>query len=288
MKFSLILPTINITKELELFLTSLKNQSYKDFELIVIDQNDNNTVFEIIEKFEQDFDIKYIKSLEKGLSLNRNKGLMMVEGNIVAFPDDDCEYDIDTLEKVVKFFQNNPNKKIYSCRTLERGKDYGTGIMLDYDTKITTKNVEDTVKSITFFVNYSFEDIELFDEQLGVGGIFGSGEETDYVLRLLHKGYEGEYFANDIIYHPAKKGNYDDLERAYKYALGYGALVKKEVKERKNILYLFKFWKKLIRNIGGMIITKNRKYHSVVLEGRIRGYLKYKVDKSNKNKKLNN
>ena len=39
MKFSLIMPTINVTTELKLFLDSLKKQTYKNFELIVVDQN---------------------------------------------------------------------------------------------------------------------------------------------------------------------------------------------------------------------------------------------------------
>ncbi len=279
MKFSLIMPTINVTTELKLFLDSLKKQTYKNFELIVVDQNKDTRAYEIIKLYEEYFEIKYMKNNEIGLSVNRNKGLFMMSGDIVAFPDDDCEYSPDTLEKVVKYFEKNKDKKIYSCRTLEKGKDYGTGVMLDYSTEITKDNVAETVKSITFFVNYTFEDLELFDEDLGVGAYFGSGEETDYVLRLLHKGYKGNYYHEDIIFHPAKKGNYDDLERAKKYALGYGALVKKEVFERKNWKYLIKFIKKLLRNIAGMIVTKNKKYHGVVFEGRIEGFFKYKTTK---------
>jgi hypothetical protein len=76
---------------------------------------------------------------------------------------------------------------------------------LKEDTELTYSNVEDTVKSITFFVNFSREDISLFDENMGVGAYYGSGEESDYVLTLMHKGFKGDYFANDIIYHPAKK-----------------------------------------------------------------------------------
>ncbi len=285
MKVSLIMPTINVTSELNIFLTSLTRQTYENFELIVVDQNTDSSVLDIITEYEEQLEIKYLKSPEKGLSLNRNKGLFIMEGDIAAFPDDDCEYNDDTIEKAVKFFKENPDRRIYSCRTLEKGKDYGTGIMPEYDTEITLDNAEDTVKSITFFVNFSREDVELFDEYMGVGSLFGSGEETDYILRLLHKGFKGNYFAGDIIYHPAKKGNYDDLDRAYRYALGYGALVKKEVKERKNFRYIFKLWKRLIRNIGGMLISKHKKYHGIVFEGRVQGYFKYKVEKNRKNRK---
>ncbi len=276
MKVSLIMPTINVTGELELFLKSLKEQTYKDFEVVAVDQNTDDRAFKILQKYEDDFEIKYMKSDKRGLSLNRNRGMLVMEGSIVGFPDDDCEYSSDTLEKVVTFFKENKDKRLYSCRTLERGKDYGTGIMSEKDMELKKGNVENTVKSITFFVNYALEDIILFDEKLGVGATFGSGEETDYVLTLLHRGYKGNYFSQDIIYHPAKKGNYEDLDRAYKYALGYGALVKKEVMGRKNFSYYFKYLKKLLRNIGGMIFTKNRKYHITVFKGRIKGFKSYK------------
>ena len=108
------MPTINVTDELELFLKSLKEQTYKDFELIAVDQNNDDRAYKILEKYEDDFEIKYMKSDRKGLSLNRNRGLLVMDGEITGFPDDDCEYQPDTLEKVVKFFKENEDKRIYS------------------------------------------------------------------------------------------------------------------------------------------------------------------------------
>ena len=277
MKVSLIMPTINVTTELDLFLKSLKAQTYKNFELIVVDQNEGYDVFEIVKNYEEDFKIKYVRSDEKGLSLNRNRGLVLMEGEIAGFPDDDCEYQSDTLEKVISFFKRKRNYQIYSCRTLERGKTYGTGVMEKRDMDIKKDCVDTTVKSITFFVNYGKDDIILFDENLGVGATFGSGEETDYVLTLLHKGYKGRYFAKDVIFHPAKKGNYKDLQRAYNYALGFGALVKKEVEGRKNKFYILKYWKRQFRSFVGLIITGNKAYHKVVMTGRKNGYKHYEI-----------
>lgn len=276
MRISLVMPTINVTEELQLFLESLKNQTYKNFELIVVDQNSDDRVSEILSLYYKFINIIYIKSDVVGISKNRNTGLLNITGSIVGFPDDDCEYDNDTLMKVITYFKENKTKKIYSCRTLERGKSYGTGVMNENDSDITISNAENTVKSITFFVNYSLDEIEFFDEKLGVGSMFGSGEETDYVLKLLHRGFEGNYFSNDIIYHPAKKGNYEDLDRAKKYSLGYGALVKKEVVLRKNRKYIFKFLKKIIRNIGGLFLSKHKKYHLTVIKYRIIGFKNYR------------
>ena len=55
--------------------------------------------------------------------------------------------------------------------------------------------------------------------------------------------------------------------------------MKKEVKLRKNYFYIFGYWKKLLRSFVGMIVTKNRSYHRVVLKGRIQGFNKYQIRK---------
>lgn len=274
MKVSLILATLGRVEDVKIFLNSLINQTYKDFEVIIVDQNEKNILAEVIKSYSKVLSIVHIRSDIKGISINRNKGLFYAKGNIVAFPDDDCEYDQNTIERAVNYLYNKP-KHIYSCRTLEKNKDYGTGVMSSEDTEITIANVHKVVKSITFFVNFEGNDILLFDTKLGVGAEFGSGEETDYVLELLHKGYKGQYFSKHIIYHPAKKGNYEDLERAYNYALGFGAYCKKEMKKRGEYGYFLIFINKIFRNIAGILITKNRKYHYTVLKGRMKGFFYY-------------
>lgn len=271
---SLILATGGRKEEVKIFFDSLVEQTYRAFEVIVVDQNEDNCLDELIEEYKNKFDIVHIKSKIKGISLNRNKGLFHAKGKIIAFPDDDCEYSKNTIELAVKYLYDKP-KCIYSCRTLEKGKNYGTGVMYENDSEINIDNVDKTIKSITFFVNIANDDILLFDTKLGVGAEFGSGEETDYVLELLHRGYSGYYFSKHIVYHPAKKGNYEDLDRAYKYAMGYGALCKKEIFQRKELGYLVKFLYKVLRSIMGIIVTKNREYHFTVLKGRLKGFIKY-------------
>lgn len=104
MLISLIMPTLNRYDDIYLLMDSLENQTYKNFELIVVDQNDNSKVKEIVDKYIDKLDIKYIKSSKKGLSYNRNVGIDNAVGQIIGFPDDDCVYENDTLEKVINFF----------------------------------------------------------------------------------------------------------------------------------------------------------------------------------------
>ncbi len=65
MLISLIMPTLNRYDDIYLLMDSLENQTYKNFELIVVDQNDNSKVKEIVDKYIDKLDIKYIKSSKK-------------------------------------------------------------------------------------------------------------------------------------------------------------------------------------------------------------------------------
>ena len=102
---SLITATYGRTEEVRTLLGSLARQSYKDFEFILVDQNPHFILREMVAEYASRLTIQYIRSEAKGLSLNRNIGLDYSRGEIVAFPDDDCFYEEDVLEKVIDVFQ---------------------------------------------------------------------------------------------------------------------------------------------------------------------------------------
>ncbi len=279
MFISLIMPTLNRFNEIDLLMKSLENQTYKNFELIVVDQNECDKVKSIVENYTEKIDIKYIKSYKKGLSHNRNIGIENAKGQIIAFPDDDCEYESYILQTVVDFFKNNREYKIFSCKTMDKNKVDSFKKMADGVCDITSTNVLDTITSITFFVSFEDKNYTLFDEKLGVGGEFGSGEEIDYILDLINRGFRGKYFGDNIVYHPAKKHSKskEKFKRDYNYGRGFGALCKKEIVYRKNRKFIKVMLTKLTRNIGGLILSSNRDYHSATIKGRISGFRQYKL-----------
>ncbi|MCU6295034.1 glycosyltransferase family A protein [Escherichia coli] len=89
MLISLIMPTLNRYDDIYLLMDSLENQTYKNFELIVVDQNDNSKVKEIVDKYIDKLDIKYIKSSKKGLSYNRNVSIENDVGKKIGYIDDE-------------------------------------------------------------------------------------------------------------------------------------------------------------------------------------------------------
>ncbi len=275
MKFSLIMATLGRIQEIEDFIKSLLIQEYEDYELIIVDQNEHMLVKEIVESYKNEINIKYIRSDVKGISVNRNIGLKVATGDILAFPDDDCEYSPELLKNIILKFKNSKELDIVSVNTLEKGKNYGIGKMPDRNCELLLSNILETVKSITVFLkNNRIKDL-LFDERLGAGKKYGSGEETDFLLHCLHIGLVGRYFPELVVYHPAKKGDYLNTEREFKYALGFGALCRKEIFIRKNYMFILIFIKKTYKNFLGSFFSRNREYHYTILKGKLLGLLNY-------------
>lgn len=274
-KASLIMPTLGRTKEILLFMESLKLQKFRDFELIIIDQNSDNRLEDIIPMFIKDLNLVYFKSDKKGLSYNRNIGLSMAKGQILAFPDDDCIYnDPETLSKVVQFFDNSKY-------------DFLSFNTLDFDTKIPVVklsnrsmdirwgNVFNTSISFTIFVKDLTNSLINFDDKLGVGAAFGSAEESDMIYNLLDQGCCGYYICDSFIHHPSKVEKLNS-DKGLNYGLGMGALFKKNIVYRRKIKDLPRYILMLSKPIVRMILLKNFSFYWNTLKGRVVGFINYK------------
>ncbi|MBV4417559.1 glycosyltransferase family 2 protein [Clostridium tyrobutyricum] len=278
-KISLVMATLGRKDEVNCFIKSLLSQNYSNYELILVDQNDKNFIKNIYNLYKNIINIKYIHSNKKGLSVSRNLGLKYVTGDIVAFPDDDCEYSPKLLEDVIKRFNEN-NVDIITFKSIDKlSKADSNNKWNKYSTDINMFNIFNTSISYTIFIKYkNIKDI-IFDEQLGVGAYFGSAEESDMLLNLLYKEYNGKYFPDLFAFHPIKP---EVKDRYYKYALGMGALFKKEISCRRNFKYLYFFLKYIfIKPLGGLVLnclrlrTENVKKYSFVFLGRLIGFIKY-------------
>lgn len=111
---SVIIPTYNRTDFLKLTLESILNQTFKDFEIIVVDDgtpNDDN--FFLCQTFEK---VKYIKIENSGGPAKpRNVGIREAKGKYIAFVDDDDLWLCNKLEKQAAVLENNPDFGLVHC-----------------------------------------------------------------------------------------------------------------------------------------------------------------------------
>ncbi|OOF53790.1 glycosyl transferase [Rodentibacter genomosp. 2] len=228
MKFSLIMATYGRKDEIALFLESLlsqKNIDLNELELIIIDQNDTISLDNIYQKYMSKLNIIHIKSDKRGLSLNRNIGLKLAKGEYIAFPDDDCTYYSDTLYNVQQYFERNQEVDVVLGRIIDKQKNQN--IIRNWkrnSCSVNKSNFFFSYSSITIFARKN--DI-LFDENLGVGCLFGSYEDADYVWQMLDKNMRLIYTPEIEVWHPEPKEQEINYQKVYSYGLGFGALIYK-------------------------------------------------------------
>lgn len=238
-RFSLIVATIERTEELSLLLRSLAQQEMRDFELIVVDQNPDDRLSSLLEEWisgigrqvnstNNSIEVKHLHC-PLGVSRARNLGLMHSTGEIVAFPDDDCWYLPDTLQKVNEWFKQHPNYGILSLGSKDEMGRVSGNRWVQKECDLTKVNVFRTSATYTYFVRRPAGVITLhFDESLGPGAgtIFGCGEDTDFLLTLMSHGIRGRFYSALYVGHPYKPG-FVDVLRARRYGGGFGRVLVK-------------------------------------------------------------
>ncbi len=113
MLVSVIIPTYNRKNLLDISINSVLNQTYQNFEIIIVDDNSNDGTDDYIKKINHD-KIQYIKNKESMYApTSRNIGILHSKGDLISFLDDDDEWYPDKLEKQVKLFQDSAVGLVY-------------------------------------------------------------------------------------------------------------------------------------------------------------------------------
>lgn len=108
-RVSVIMPSYNKEKYIARSITSILNQTYRDFELLIIDDASTDGSVEIIRSFD-DERIRFYQNEENvGMAANRNIGIEKAEGEFIALLDADDISTVDRLEKEVQFLDDNPD-----------------------------------------------------------------------------------------------------------------------------------------------------------------------------------
>lgn len=104
-KFSIIIPVYNVEKYIDSCLKSVMNQTYEDYEVIVVNDGTKDNSMDIVKKY----DVKVIEQKNQGLSAARNTGVKHAKGDYLIFLDSDDSWNKDLLKELSKSIKNNPD-----------------------------------------------------------------------------------------------------------------------------------------------------------------------------------
>jgi glycosyltransferase involved in cell wall biosynthesis len=269
--FSLILATVDRTREVGRFLDSLAAQAYRSVEVLVVDQNPDDRLGPVLRRLRGAVVLRHLRA-PRGLSRARNVGLRHAEGEVLAFPDDDCWYPPDLLERVAGILHAHPDWDGVTGRAVD---PQGRPTSSRWDRRggrLTRMNVWGRAISFTlFFRRRVVLRVGEFDESLGAGapGPWGSGEETDYLLRALREGLAIYYLPDLAVYHATPVR---DPQTARAYGMGMGRVMRIHGYPLWFVAYQ---WARPLLGVAGAALSGDvgrARYHLAVAQGRMRGW----------------
>ncbi|MDM1295947.1 glycosyltransferase family 2 protein [Sphingobacterium sp. N143] len=270
LQISLVVSTYGRYEEVELLLESLILQDCNRavFEVIIVDQNDKIDLSPLIIAYEGKLQLVYYKTTEKGLSKAKNKGIELAQGTIITFPDDDCKFYPDTISSALRFFEKNPDVDVMYGSVYDRNRN--KGIMRNWSKSELKLNL------FNFSLNYSaiscFTKIRLkFNEDFGVGSKISCGEELDYAIRAIQQKNNVVYSPDTQVWHPELNVMTMDKKKAFGYAYGYGAIMRKNLNLTLLIIFISSMGYQIIRFVL-YFFTENRTKFLNAINGRFRGF----------------
>lgn len=108
MKISVVIPSYNREKVVLRAIMSVLNQTFKDFEIIVVDDGSKDNTKKVVESI-VDQRVRYVWQENQGATIARNTGILNAKGKYVSFLDSDDEWFDTMLEKQYKLYQSDDN-----------------------------------------------------------------------------------------------------------------------------------------------------------------------------------
>lgn len=142
-KFSIIVPAYNMEKYIKRTLDSIKKQTFKDYEVIVIDDGSTDKTVEVAKKSK----VKVIEHKHAGLSVVRNAAIKEVKGDYIVMLDSDDWWDKDLLKKLDESSKNDADVIRFQIRTVT---DNGEEVEY-HEEEFTGLNGVDAFKKITSY-----------------------------------------------------------------------------------------------------------------------------------------
>jgi glycosyltransferase involved in cell wall biosynthesis len=250
--------------------------------LIVIDQNVDGKIDSIIETYKDRVSLEHVKVNFNGVARAKDYGIQFAVGDIISFPDDDCVYEADVLEKVANEFERQPEIGILVAGSYDFTKTaFSIGVNSPaprYFSQFNMMGVEFT----QFFCMTRIGRNEFYlDHDFGINSKYCGAEGPELLYRLLRAKHKAFYTPAIKIYHANKDAFPVGGERMFKYSSGTGAWIRKFFNERDVFMLYYILRKMLIAPLAKMLWAvlffniKKAEYYYKNLIGIWQGFLAY-------------
>lgn len=204
LNFSIVVAVYQRQEELRELLSSLKNQSDKDFEILVIDDGSPVPLEKVVNDFQPDLKIKYFRKENSGPAKSRNYGMERADGNYFIFLDSDTIAPPNYIETIRKRLTQKYTDAFGGPDAA--GKDFNTlqkAISFSMTSFLTTGGIRGGGEQTGKFQPRSFNmgiSKKAFEKTGGFGNL-RIGEDPDLSMTLWENGFETQLIKEAFVYH---------------------------------------------------------------------------------------
>ncbi len=237
-KVSVIIPAYNEEKVIEKSIQSIINQTYKNIELIVVDDGSTDNTSLVVQKYTYLPFVKLYKKSNEGKAKAINYGIKRASGELIMVVDADSKLQKDAVELMAVYFEDpeiaavagsvfvsNQNNIITKLQALE----YIEGLNMVRNGQAFLKLVNIIPGPIGMFRKKALYDVGLYDDDT-------FAEDCDVTLKLIAHGYKIDFESEAIAKTEAPENIFDLIKQRYRWTRG----ILQAIRKHKKLLWNFK------------------------------------------------
>lgn len=204
MKYSIIVPVYNRPDEVDELLESLCKQSFKDFEVIIVEDGSSVACKEVCDKYMERLDLKYFLKQNSGPGQSRNYGAGRSKGEYLIVLDSDVVLPEDYLQAVEdELLRQSADAFGGPDRAHDSFSDTQKAISYSMTSFFTTGGIRGGKKKLDKFYPRSFNMGIRRDVYMQLGGFskMRFGEDIDFSIRIFDAGYKCRLFRDAWVWH---------------------------------------------------------------------------------------
>jgi len=220
MFFSAIIPVYNRPDEVEELLESLALQTFKNFEIVLVEDGSTIPCKPAVDKYSESINIQYFTKPNSGRSETRNYGMARATGNYFVFFDSDCIIPPNYFEKLNENLQKNysdcfggPDAAHESFSKVQKAINYAMTSFFTTGGIRGGKSQMEKFKPRTFNMGFSRA---VFEKVGGFNDMFG--EDIDLSIRINDAGFQTTLYRDTFVYHKRRVS----FKKFYKQVHNFG------------------------------------------------------------------
>lgn len=223
MFFSIIVPLYNRPVEIKEMLSSLLDQTYKEFEVIIVEDGSKNKAEHIIDKFKDRLDIQYFFKENEGQGFARNYGFERAKGDFFIVFDSDIIVPEDYLLKVIEGIEKDkldafggPDAAHSSFTAIQKAISYSM------TSPFTTGGIRGNKKHVGQFHPRSFNlgISRAVWEKTGGFKLSRRSEDIEFSIRMINSGFKVGLIPDAFVYHKRRTSFAQFYKQTYNFGKG--------------------------------------------------------------------